>query len=59
MIKNMNVYRWMKMIVPCVALILSTGCLGPNPLFFVTSSAVNASIMNLVNQFFNNVIFTG
>lgn len=57
--KNMNVYRWSKIIIPCVALMLSTGCLGPNPLFFVTSSAVNASIMNLVNQFFNTVIFAG
>ena len=32
------------------------GCLGPNPLFFVGSSAANVTIMRLVNVLLDSVL---
>ncbi len=32
------------------------GCLGPNPGFFVSTSAANATIMTLVSSFWNNIL---
>ena len=44
------------MLVAAAALIGSGGCLGPNPLFFVSSTAASAAIMRLVNTFLDGVL---
>lgn len=35
------------------------GCLGPNPLFFLGTSATNAAVMRLVNMAFDTVLSGG
>ena len=35
------------------------GCLGPNPGFFIGTSAANATIMNIVSALFNNLLQGG
>lgn len=37
-------------------LLFTTGCLGPNPLFFLGSSAAGASVGRLVNLFFDMLV---
>lgn len=44
------------MLIAIAALIGSGGCLGPNPLFFVASTAAAATIMRLVNTFLDGVL---
>ncbi len=39
-----------------VLLMTASGCLGPNPLFFVSSSAVNAAIMTVVSALVGNLV---
>lgn len=48
--------RWMLLVMPGALLVGLGGCLGPNPGFFISSSAANATIMNLVNQFWNGLL---
>ena len=40
-------------------LLLATGCLGPNPLFFLGSTAAGASVGRLVNLFFDMLLAGG
>ncbi len=35
------------------------GCLGPNPGFFIGTSAANAAIMNIVSALFSNLLTGG
>ncbi len=35
------------------------GCLGPNPGFFLSTSAANAAIMNIVSALFSNLLAGG
>ena len=35
------------------------GCLGPNPLFFLSTSAANATVMRLVNTLLDSILTTG
>ncbi len=37
-------------------LIPTTGCLGPNPLFSVGQTAINATVMTFVSTFWTNII---
>ena len=53
------VERWMRVLVPGAVLMGLGGCLGPNPGFFITSAAANATIMNLVNAFLNGTLGAG
>lgn len=39
-----------------LALMLTGGCLGPNPLFSVGTTAVNATIMRLVNILIDSLL---
>lgn len=39
-----------------VVLLGAGGCLGPNPLFFIGSSAANVTIMRLVNTLLDSVL---
>lgn len=48
--------RRMGMLIAVAALIGSGGCLGPNPLFFITSTAATATIMRLVNTILDGVL---
>ena len=35
------------------------GCLGPNPGFFISTSAANATIMNIISALFNSLLQGG
>ncbi len=35
------------------------GCVGPNPGFFISTSAANAAIMNIVSALFNTLLQSG
>ncbi len=51
--------RWLRFAVPGALLWGLSGCLGPNPGFFISSSAANASIFTLVNAFLGNLLDLG
>lgn len=39
-----------------LTLLVTTGCVGPNPLFSLGQSAMNATVMTFVNTFWSNVL---
>ncbi len=51
--------KWIHLAVPGALLFGLGGCLGPNPGFFISSSAANASIFTLVNSFLSGVLGLG
>lgn len=51
--------KWIHLAASGAVLFGLGGCLGPNPGFFVTSSAANASIFTLVNSFLTNALGLG
>ncbi len=51
--------RWMKLVIPGVVLFQLGGCLGPNPGFFISTSAANAAIMTIVNTFLSGLLQGG
>ncbi len=57
--RPVSINGWLKALGACVLLVGAGGCLGPNPLFFVSTSAANASIMRLVNMFFDSLLAGG
>ncbi len=57
--KLLRARRWLRIFAPGVVLFAVGGCLGPNPGFFISSSAANASIFTLVNAFLSNALGLG
>ncbi|MFQ5502543.1 MAG: hypothetical protein ACE5EQ_09625 [Phycisphaerae bacterium] len=49
--KLIRLHRWLRLIIPGVAVFELSGCLGPNPGFFVGTSVANATISTLVSAF--------
>lgn len=48
--------RWQGLAITCTLLFGLNGCLGPNPGFFITSAAANATIMTLVSGWVNGLV---
>ncbi|MFQ5463254.1 MAG: hypothetical protein ACE5E5_11585 [Phycisphaerae bacterium] len=48
--------KWMGLMVGGAALFQFAGCLGPNPGFFISSAAANATISTLVGSLINGVL---
>ncbi len=57
--RPVSINRWLKALGAGVLLVGAGGCLGPNPLFFVTTSAASATIMRVVNMLFDNLLASG
>lgn len=57
--KRLYTTHWLRIAVPGAVLLQFGGCLGPNPGFFVSTSAANASIMFFVQQFWRGLIGAG
>ncbi|MCH7591707.1 MAG: hypothetical protein IH989_02850 [Planctomycetes bacterium] len=51
--------KWIHLAASGALLFGLGGCLGPNPGFFISSSAANASIFTLVNSFLTNALGLG
>ncbi len=51
--------RWLQAAVPGLVLLQLGGCLGPNPGFFISTSAANAAISTLVKALMSNVLGLG
>lgn len=57
--KPISINGLLKALGTGVLLVGVGGCLGPNPLFFVGTSAANATIMRLVNMLFDSLVAGG
>ena len=57
--KMIRLAKWMKLLLIGGVMFQIGGCLGPNPAFFVSTSAANATIMNIVSALFNSLILGG
>ncbi len=57
--KTVRLAKWMKLLVVGGVMFQIGGCLGPNPAFFISTSAANATIMNIVSALFNSLILGG
>lgn len=57
--KPTNTRRWLRLVVPGAFVLAFSGCLGPNPLFFISTSAANATISRVVNDFLNGLLGAG
>ncbi len=57
--KTIRLAKWMKLLLVGGVMFQIGGCLGPNPAFFVSTSAANATIMNIVSALFNSLILGG
>ena len=51
--------RWVRILTPGAVLFGISGCLGPNPGFFISTSAANAGIFTVVNTFLTNALGFG
>jgi hypothetical protein len=54
----MKTVRWLRaarVLVPSAMLFQFTACLGPDPQLFLTTSAANALLVNLITLVFNTV----
>ena len=57
--RTVRATRWIRLFVPGAVLFGFSGCLGPNPGFFVSTSVANATISTLVNALLTNVLGLG
>ena len=57
--KTVRTTRWLGLLVTGAVMFGLSGCLGPNPGFFISTSAANAAIATLVNSFLTNVLGIG
>ena len=48
--------RWFRLAVPGAVMLILSGCLGPNPGFFISTSVANASISTLVSTFLTELL---
>lgn len=51
--------RWGRLAAPGVVMLSLSGCLGPNPGFFISTSAANAAISTLVSAFLTELLGLG
>lgn len=51
--------RWLRLCSTGAALFGISGCLGPNPGFFISTSVANAAISTLVGDFLRNLLGGG
>ncbi len=59
MARPFTINRWVKAMAVGTLLLGAGGCLGPNPLFFVSTTAANATIMRVVNMLLDNLLVGG
>jgi hypothetical protein len=57
--KLLSLRRWVLLAAPGALLFALGGCLGPNPGFFIGTSAANATISTLVNTFLGRALSLG
>ena len=57
--KTIRLAKWMKLLLAGGVTFQIGGCLGPNPGFFIGTSAANAAIMNIVSALFSNLLTGG
>ena len=57
--KTIRLAKWMKLLLVGGVMFQIGGCLGPNPAFFISTSAANATIVNIVSALFNNLLQGG
>ena len=57
--KSIRLAKWMKLLLVGGVMFQIGGCLGPNPAFFIGTSAANATIMNIVSALFNSLMLGG
>lgn len=56
---KVSIVRAFRLLAVGGALLLTTGCLGPNPLFFIGSTATGASVGRIVNMLFDALLAGG
>ncbi len=59
MMKNLRVIRLCGLLAGGGVLLGFGGCLGPNPLFFLSTSAANTTVMRLVNLILDSLLAGG
>ncbi len=57
--KTVRLAKWMKLLLVGGVVFQIGGCVGPNPGFFIGTSAANATIMNIVSVLFSSVLLGG
>ena len=57
--KTIRLAKWMKLLLVGGVMFQIGGCLGPNPAFFISTSAANATIMNIIGALFNSLLQGG
>lgn len=58
MAKPLRSHRWWAMAI-CLMTLGSAGCLGPNPLFFIGSTAAGAAIQTIVSSLVSDALQLG
>lgn len=48
--------RWLRLFLPGAVMFGLSGCLGPNPGFFISTNAAGAAIFTLVNSFLTDAL---
>lgn len=51
--------RWVYLLIPGAVMMQLSGCLGPNPGFFVGSTVAGTTISALTNAILNNLLNLG
>ena len=51
--------RWLRLFLPGTVMFGLSGCLGPNPGFFISTNAAGAAIFTLVNSFLADALGLG
>ncbi len=57
--KTIRLAKWMKLLLAGGVVFQIGACLGPNPGFFIGTSAANAAIMNIVSAIFSGLLTGG
>ncbi len=57
--KTIRLAKWMRLLLVGGVMFQIGGCLGPNPAFFIGTSAANATIMNIIGALFNSLLQGG
>ncbi len=57
--KTIRLAKWMKLLLVGGVMFQIGGCPGPNPGFFIGTSAANATIMNIIGALFNSLLQGG
>jgi len=57
--KTIRLGKWMRLLLVGGVMFQIGGCLGPNPAFFIGTSAANATIMNIIGALFNSLLQGG